>query len=93
MFLPSGIIAEFGNITTSFYWCFSDTFIMLLAIGISHRFQQINDRIDYLKGRIVTNERWNNVRLDYVELCELLKFVDDSVGKIILLASLNNSLI
>lgn len=64
---------------------------MIIAIGISHRFQQINKRIDYLKGRVVTIDKWNEVRLDFVEVCELLKFVDGSVGKIILLASLNNS--
>jgi gustatory receptor len=77
--------------TTVFYWSFSDVFIMIISIGITHRFQQINKRIDYLKGRVVSNDRWNDIRIDYVEVCELLKFVDNSLGKIILLATLNNS--
>lgn len=85
------ILAELGNCTIAFYWSFPDLFIMLVSIGISYRFKQINKRIDYLRGRVITNDRWNELRLDYVENCELLKFVDGVMSKIILLASMNNS--
>lgn len=91
LFNPLGIIAELGNWAISFYWSFPDIFIVIVAVGISHRFQQINKRIDYLKGRIVSNERWNNVRLDYVEVCEFLKLVNSFLGKLIMMSSLNNS--
>lgn len=86
-----GVIAELGMVAISFYWSFADIFIMLVSIGIAFRFQQINKRIDYFRGRIVSLDRWVELRLDYVEVCELLKYCDVALGKIILIASLNNS--
>jgi gustatory receptor len=86
-----GILTELGNFATTFYWNLPDIFIMLVSIGISYRFEQINKRIDYLRGRVACEERWNEIRMDYVKVCELLKVVDKALGKIILLVSLNNS--
>lgn len=86
-----GAIAELGNLAATFYWSFSELFVVLVSVAICYRFQQINKRIGFLRGRIVSNERWNEVRLDYVEVCELLKLVDGRLDKIILLAALNNS--
>lgn len=88
---PFGIIAEFFNFVISFDWTFPDIFIMLLSIGISYRFQQINKRIEYFTSRIVSNNKWNEVRLHYTEVCDLVKFVDKTFEKLILLAALNNS--
>ena len=64
---------------------------MLLSIGISYRFQQINKRIEYFTSRIVSNNKWYEVRLHYTEVCDLVKFVDKTFEKLILLAALNNS--
>jgi gustatory receptor len=86
-----GAIGEFFHCAMSFYWTFPDIFIMLLSIGISYRFQQINKRIEYFKCRIVSNDIWNEVRLHYVDVCELVKLVDTTFDKMILLATLNNS--
>lgn len=86
-----GVIAELGNVTTTFYWSFCDVFIMLVSIGVASRFEQINKRIDYFKGRIISIDRWRELRLDYVEVCELLKFADGVLNKLILIASLSNS--
>jgi gustatory receptor len=86
-----GLIAEVGNIGITFYWGFADIFIMLVSIGVAFRFQQINNRLDFFKGRIISIDRWNELRLDYVEVCELLKFVDGVLDKLILIATLSNS--
>jgi gustatory receptor len=63
-----GFIGEFFNFSMSFYWTFPDIFIMLLSIGISHHFQQINKRIEFFKCRIISNEKWHEVRLHYTRV-------------------------
>lgn len=86
-----GIIAELFNLAMTFYWIFPDIFIMILSIGITYRFQQVNKRVEYFKNRVISNSKWNEVRLHYTELCDLVKFVDKTFEKLIMLAALNNS--
>lgn len=47
-----GAIAEYLNFSLTFYWNYVDLFLMLISIGISTRYQQINDRIKYFRGRV-----------------------------------------
>jgi len=86
-----GVPLEIGNFFIYFYWCFGEIFILLVSISISYRFQQINKRIAFFEGRIVSEETWNEVRLHYVMLCELLQFVDGRLDWIIVVVCLNNS--
>lgn len=47
-----GAIAEYLNFSFTFYWSFIDLFLMLISIGISTRYQQINERIKNFRGRV-----------------------------------------
>ena len=48
----NGAIAEYLNVSFTFYWSFVDLFLMLISIGISTRYQQINERIKNFNGRV-----------------------------------------
>lgn len=48
----TGAIAEYLNFSFTFYWSYVDLFLMLISIGISTRFQQINDRVKCFKGKV-----------------------------------------
>ena len=39
----------------------------------------------------MSNEKWNNIRLNYVKVCEFLNLVNCFLGKLIMLSALNNS--
>jgi gustatory receptor len=86
-----GVTAEFFDLAESVYWTFPDIFIMLLSIGISHRFQQINKRIEFFRSRIISNELWSEVRSHYTEVCELVKIVNKTFDKLFVLATINNA--
>ncbi|XP_055373586.1 gustatory receptor for sugar taste 64a-like isoform X2 [Condylostylus longicornis] len=69
-----------------------DMFIILVSIGINFRFQQLNK---YLQKTIETIEVqddifFEKVRLDFIQLCDLLKYIDDELSFIILLSCFNN---
>ncbi|KAG5682327.1 hypothetical protein PVAND_011686 [Polypedilum vanderplanki] len=82
--------AEYMNISLTFSWSFIDLFIMLMAISISSRFKMLNERLDFFKGRIVTDEFWDNIRCHYNKLCELNENVDKILGNLICIASLSD---
>ncbi|XP_070494032.1 gustatory receptor for sugar taste 64a-like [Chironomus tepperi] len=64
------------NMTFTFGWNYMELFVMLISIGLSTRFQQINQRIQKFSGKIVSEELWTKVHKDYVLLCELVEKVD-----------------
>lgn len=47
-----GITLEYFNISTTMCWNFLDLFIVVISIGLSTRFKQLNNRIKQFKGRV-----------------------------------------
>ena len=43
---------EYMNISFTFGWNFMDLFIILVSVGIAHRFQQLNERLEYFHERV-----------------------------------------
>lgn len=79
----------FINLALTFAWNYMDIFIMLISIGLSTRFQQINLRLSRLScdpAPAVLLE----IRQHYVLLCELLEMVDENLAPIIMLSCTNN---
>lgn len=85
------IISEYTNVSCTFYWSFIDIFIVVISIGMAFNYQQINQRMKYFKERIVPDEVWFGFRKQYNEVSELLKYVDDEMGNLLLLSCLNDS--
>lgn len=50
--VPIACFLEFLNISCTFYWNYLDLLIMLISISIAHRFQQINERIEFFRERV-----------------------------------------
>lgn len=86
-----GFLAEYFNISFTFYWSFVDIFIMVVSIGISFYFENINNKIEFFRERAVPDSVWAEVRCNYNEVSELLKYVDRIMDKTILLACCNDT--
>lgn len=65
---------------------------MIVSLGVSQRFQQINRRLASLKDQSmpIAESTWQEIRHDYVMVCELLDEVDDRMGLLIVLSCSNN---
>lgn len=72
-------------------WSCADILIMIVAVGLTQRFQQINRRLQALKAtRVIDVSTWTEIRSHYVLVCELLDVVDDRLGVLIMLSCTNN---
>ncbi|XP_055909610.1 gustatory receptor for sugar taste 64a-like [Eupeodes corollae] len=78
------------NSVFTFIWNYMDLFIILVSLGLAQRFQQIGERALELSEKSVPQCTWREVRLHYVQLCELVDVVDGKISWIILLSSVNN---
>lgn len=89
-------ISQSYNFAFTFAWNYMDVFIMAISLGLSTRFQQINLRLARLMQTSVARtpfihpSLWREVRLHYVQLCELLDSVDENLAALILLSCANN---
>lgn len=88
---PKAIVAEFFNISFTFYWNFLDIFLMMISIGLSYNYEQINNRLNFFKERILQDDVWFKIRKDYNEVSSLVKFLDSHLEKMIVLACFNDS--
>lgn len=46
------IPGKFTNIAATFCWNFMDLFVMMVSIGLSSRFKQINEDLQRVKGQV-----------------------------------------
>lgn len=50
--LPLGIFVEIMNMSFTFNWNYMELFGMMISIGMMTRFNQINRRLDEVKGKV-----------------------------------------
>lgn len=50
--LPMAFFVEAMNMSFTFAWNFMETFVMLISLSLSTRFEQVNDRIRKFHGRV-----------------------------------------
>lgn len=48
----NAVFGKFVNVCTTFMWSYMDLFVMLVGIGLSSRFKQINDSLMRHKGKV-----------------------------------------
>lgn len=63
---------------------------MIVSVGLTHRYQQINRRVRALQQQVIAEATWMEIRTHYVLVCELLDLVDEKLGVMILLSCTNN---
>lgn len=85
-----GIFVKALNIAASVAWTYTDLFVIMVSIGLSTMFRQINDDLMDVKRRAVDNSFWSEYRLYYREIVNLVSLVDKALAKIILISISNN---
>lgn len=50
--LPIGLFNEIMNMTFTFGWNYMELFVIMISLGLSTRFHQINQRIDKFRGKV-----------------------------------------
>ncbi|XP_053691092.1 uncharacterized protein LOC128739622 [Sabethes cyaneus] len=90
--LPVVIYNEYIVLSMTFVWNFVDLFVVLVSIGLSVRFRQLNHYIsDRISQRKPTTEHcWERIRIHYVSLCELVETLNRSVSRLVFVSYANN---
>ncbi|CAO1403349.1 unnamed protein product [Diamesa serratosioi] len=81
---------EWNNLLIGFAWNYSDVFIIIISIGLSHRFDQYNKLLERITNQHFEKAFWETLRMDYVKLCELVQFIDTHTSSLILLSTSHN---
>lgn len=81
-----GIFIEYLNFSYTFFWNFLDLFIILISIGISFYYRQINKRLENFRHCIVSEEIWSEIREHHVRVTELLQMTNSLMQELIICA-------
>lgn len=84
------IIAQWANLILTISWSFIDIFIVMISVGITIRYEQINQLLTSVQGKDMPEHFWIKIRGDYLQLNDLVRFVDQKIGSIIFLSCSNN---
>ncbi|XP_075236776.1 gustatory receptor for sugar taste 64f-like [Lycorma delicatula] len=84
------IPVSFINLIATCGWNFMDLFIMIMSVAISSRFNQINNRLEAVKGKVIPSWFWRQTRESYNRLSCLTKLLDTKLSPIVLLSFANN---
>ncbi|TDG48493.1 hypothetical protein AWZ03_005037 [Drosophila navojoa] len=82
--------AFFLNGTFTLICNFMDTFIILISLGLSQRFQQMATRVLNAVERYVPDVEWHEIRMHHILLCELMDLVEANMSNIVLISCLSN---
>lgn len=83
-------VYEWINILMTISWHFMDLLIVLISIGLTTRFNQINRRL-IASQRIVLREKfWNEIRTHYYALIDLVDEIDGQFSILILISTGHN---
>lgn len=74
----------------AFCWNYVDFFIIILSLGLSTRFNQMNERLRRTPQHQMDRKFWLEVRLHYTNLVDLLEFIDDKISLLVLLSMSHN---
>ncbi|XP_050079395.1 gustatory receptor for sugar taste 64a-like [Anopheles maculipalpis] len=79
----------YTTISLTFVWTFTDLFLMLIASGISCRFEQLNKRIN-ANLQNSTEAFWGEMRTHFVGLMELVEQTNRIIGPIVIVSCAND---
>lgn len=81
---------EVLNFLMTVCYNFVDVFIISLSIGITMRFDQINDRLVSVGRKEMSDAFWIEIRNDFVGITQLLELVDNEFATLIVLSCFTN---
>lgn len=71
-------------------WNFVDYFIIIISLGLSSRFNQLNRRLRNTKAHVMDHKFWLDIRIHYTNLVELLRYIDRKIGVLMIVAMSHN---
>lgn len=84
------ILAKCANLVNTFLWFYVDLFVMLVAVGLSSIFKLYCDYLVQYKGQITAQYFWDEQRINYRKLCELVEYVDKVISPVTIVSFSNN---
>lgn len=88
--LWKAIIAKYVTVVCTYMWTFMDMFIMIISVGLSNRFQILNDDLSRIKGKHMNEQFWSTRRNQYHNLCRFVVFIDKNMSHVIIISFTNN---
>lgn len=83
-------IGKVENVLLTFAWNFVDVFLMIIGVGLSSKFKQVNDHLNRHKYANKPQAFWERTRIQYRSICILVEEMDDEVSVNVLLSFTNN---
>lgn len=74
----------------AFSWNYVDFFIIIISLGLSTRFNQLNERLRRARKFEMDHKFWLSIRLHYTNLVELLTFIDEKISLLVILSMSHN---
>ncbi|GAB0095007.1 Gustatory receptor [Sergentomyia squamirostris] len=87
---PLGLLLTWMNFCLTLSWNLMDIFTIMISLGLTKRFEQINDRLNLIKGKAVPESYWQQIRLHYVQVCEIVEYVEGILSPMILISCTND---
>ncbi|KAI4488148.1 hypothetical protein M0804_004996 [Polistes exclamans] len=84
--LWKAILVDTVNILSTFSWNFVDLFLILVSMALADQFQQLNSRLNSVKGKTMPDWWWAEARNDYNHLAGLTRRVDSHISTIVFLS-------
>ncbi|XP_012159838.2 gustatory receptor 5a for trehalose-like [Ceratitis capitata] len=78
------------NVLNTFGWSYMDVFLMIIGLGLSSLFGQVQNSLNRVKGKTMPEAYWTRTRLQYRLICDLIEQVDGVVSGMIMLSFANN---
>jgi hypothetical protein len=58
--VPLGLFVEVSIIPLFFVWFYMELFVMMVSIGLVARFQQVNERLDHIRGQVRYSQKFGS---------------------------------
>ncbi|XP_055909607.1 gustatory receptor for sugar taste 64f-like [Eupeodes corollae] len=78
------------HVLMTFTWNYMDCFVMIVSIGLTNLFKQINENMMRHKGMKMSSSYWSERRIQYRNLCVLCENVDNAISVITMVSFSNN---
>lgn len=74
----------------AFCWNFTDYFVIILSLGLTTRFNQLNERLRQTSISQMDRKFWLDIRLHYSNLVDLVEYIDGQISLLVLFSMSHN---
>lgn len=72
------------------YWVYCEILVLSMSFCLITRFDQLTNRMEHFRGKILSEILWNDIYTHYALLCDLVGKADEILSPIILIYSFSN---